>query len=272
MPIKRDQRLYHAALWCSIPLSRVTTQKNIWKVSLSPEPIAEPCSSESVAETPEQLSQTLAWYFDRPTIVTSLTLLIGEYVIIGYARTSTREQVAGFEAQIKALRDAGCEKVFQEQVSAVKQREQLDAALDFVREGDVFVVTKLDRLARSVAHLCQLVDQLKAKGVTLKILAIGLDSGTPTGNLMLNMLAAIAQFEREMMLERQLDGIEAAKTAGRYKGRKPTARAKSDEVTRLIGDGCTRREVAHRLGIGVASVYRILADSTSTQVKPGNRA
>lgn len=185
---------------------------------------------------------------------------MGEYVIIGYARTSTREQVAGFEAQIKALCDAGCEKVFQEQVSAVKQREQLGAALDFVREGDVFVVTKLDRLARSVAHLCQLIEQLKAKGVTLKILAIGLDSGTPTGNLMLNMLAAIAQFEREMMLERQLDGIAAAKDAGKYKGRVPTARRKAADIERLISQGMTRNEVAQQLGIGIASVYRVLRE------------
>ncbi|MBU9415470.1 recombinase family protein [Burkholderia multivorans] len=186
-------------------------------------------------------------------------------MIIGYARTSTREQIAGFEAQIKALREAGCEKVFQEQVSAVKQRKQLDAALDFVREGDVFVVTKLDRLARSVAHLCQLVDQLKAKGVTLKILAIGLDSGTPTGNLMLNMLAAIAQFEREMMLERQLDGITAAKEAGKYKGRAPTARRKAADIERLISQGMTRNEVARQLGIGVASVYRVLRESKAPQ-------
>lgn len=186
-------------------------------------------------------------------------------MIVGYARTSTREQIAGFQAQIKALRDAGCEKIFQEQVSAIRHREQLDAALDFVRDGDVFVVTKLDRLARSVAHLCQLVDQLKAKGVTLKILAIGLDSGTPTGNLMLNMLAAIAQFEREMMLERQLDGIAAAKEAGKYKGRKPTARAKGDEIMRLVAEGMTRREVANRLGVGVASVYRVLASAKERQ-------
>jgi DNA invertase Pin-like site-specific DNA recombinase len=130
-----------------------------------------------------------------------------------------------------------------------------------VREGDTFVVTKLDRLARSMAHLCQLVEALKVKGVTLKILSIGLDSSTPTGNLMLNMLGAIAQFEREMMLERQLDGIAAAKVAGRYKGRKPTARAKQADVLRLTSEGLTRQQVASELGIGVASVYRLLADA-----------
>lgn len=181
-------------------------------------------------------------------------------MIVGYARTSTREQVAGFEAQIRALEASGCERIYREQVSAIKARQQLDTALEFVREGDTFVVTKLDRLARSMAHLCQLVEVLKVKGVTLKILAIGLDSSTPTGTLMLNMLGSIAQFEREMMLERQLDGIAAAKAAGRYKGRRPTAREKHGDVLRLTAEGYTRRQVASELGIGVASVYRVLAE------------
>lgn len=185
-------------------------------------------------------------------------------MIVGYARTSTREQVAGIEAQVRGLETAGCERIYQEQVSALKARQQLDTALEFVREGDTFVVTKLDRLARSMSHLCQLVELLRSKGVTLKILSIGLDSSTPTGTLMLNMLGAIAQFEREMMLERQLDGIAAAKAAGRYKGRKPTARAKADDVLRLTDSGMTRQAVAERLGIGVASVYRVLAQHQST--------
>jgi DNA invertase Pin-like site-specific DNA recombinase len=180
-------------------------------------------------------------------------------MIVGYARTSTREQVAGFESQIKTLTDCGCDKIYREQVSAIKERIELEAALDFVREGDTLVVTKLDRLARSVAHLCQIVEMLKAKRVALKILAIGLDSGTPTGNLMLNMLASIAQFEREMMLERQLDGIAAAKEAGKYRGRVPTARRKADEIVQLVEEGLSRRAVAEKLGIGVASVYRVLS-------------
>ncbi|MGF6724175.1 DNA invertase Pin-like site-specific DNA recombinase [Paraburkholderia sp. GAS41] len=191
-------------------------------------------------------------------------------MIVGYARTSTREQVAGFEAQIRALEAAGCERVYREQVSALKSRLQLATALEFVRDGDTFVVTKLDRLARSMTHLCELVEVLKTKDVTLKILSMGLDSSSPTGTLMLNMLGAIAQFEREMMLERQLDGIAAAKAAGRYKGRKPTAQAKAKDVTRLIAEGLTRKDVATRLGIGVASVYRILANSTEKQTHAGS--
>lgn len=93
----------------------------------------------------------------------------------------------------------------------------------------------------------------------MKILAIGLDSATPTGSLMLNMLASIAQFEREIMLERQLDGIAAAKKAGKYTGRKPTAREKAPHVLALIETGLTRGQVAEQTGISIASVYRILA-------------
>ena len=178
---------------------------------------------------------------------------------IGYCRTSTREQVAGFESQIAELNQAGCERLFKEQVSAIKEREQLTAAIDFAREGDVLVVTKLDRLARSVPHLCQIVEAIEKKGVTLRILNIGLDSSTPTGKLMLTMLGAIAQFEREMMLERQRDGIAAAKEQGKYRGRQPTARAKSSEILSLAAQGKTRVQIAELAGVGVASVYRALA-------------
>jgi DNA invertase Pin-like site-specific DNA recombinase len=179
---------------------------------------------------------------------------------VGYARTSTVEQVAGLEAQERDLKAAGVDKVFAEQLSSVDAtRPALDAAIDFVRAGDVFTVTKLDRLARSVADLLKIVDKLAAKGVALRILAIGLDTATPTGRLMLNMLASVAQFEREVMLERQREGIAKAKADGKFKGRKPTARAKADDVRKLAGEGLKREEIASALGIGVASVYRILA-------------
>ena len=115
-------------------------------------------------------------------------------MIIGYARTSTVEQIAGFEAQERDLASAGVEKLFREQVSSVAARQQLEAAIEFVREGDVLVVTKLDRLARSVAHLSEIVARLEKKGVALRVLALNLDTATPTGKLMLNMLGAVAQF------------------------------------------------------------------------------
>src|SRR6476646_5323806 len=148
-------------------------------------------------------------------------------MIVGYARTSTIEQKAGFEAQLRQLKAAGCEKVFSEQVSAVAAtREQLEAALDFVREGDVFVRCKLDRLARSVPHLCEIGVNLEAKGVALKVLDQAIDTSTPTGRLMFNLLGAIAQFERELTRERMLVGIAKARAEGKYRGRAPTARAR----------------------------------------------
>lgn len=181
-------------------------------------------------------------------------------MIIGYARTSTVEQIAGLEAQERDLSNAGAEKVFAEQISSVDaKRASLAAAMDFARAGDVFMVTKIDRLARSVADLLGIVEKMAAKGVALRILAIGLDTATPTGRLMLNMLASVAQFEREIMLERQREGIAKAKREGKFKGRKPTARAKAADVLRLAGEGRKREEIAEELGIGVASVYRILA-------------
>lgn len=164
------------------------------------------------------------------------------------------------EAQVRDLEAVGCEKLFCEQVSSVDvvHREQLALALDFVRQGDTLVVTKLDRLARSVVHLLSVLDALKAKGAELRILNMGIDTGTPTGKLMLTMLGGVAEFEREIMLERQREGIAKAKAEGKYKGRKPTAKAKGDEVRQLAAQGIGATEIAKRLGIGRASVYRIL--------------
>ncbi len=183
-------------------------------------------------------------------------------MLIGYARTSTLEQEAGLEAQVRDLTALGCGQVFQEQVSSVAVRDQLEAALTFARKGDTLVVTKLDRLARSVIHMGEIVSRLEAKGVALRIEAMGVDTGTPTGKLMLNVLASVAQFEREMMLERQREGIAKAKGEGRYKGRKPTAQAKADEVRVLAAQGMSMGQIATKLGIGKGSVHRILAASS----------
>jgi DNA invertase Pin-like site-specific DNA recombinase len=179
---------------------------------------------------------------------------------IGYARTSTLDQVAGLEAQRRDLEAVGCDKIFVEQVSSVAERGQLSAALDYLREGDVLTVTKLDRLARSVRDLLDIVDQMEAKRAGLRILAMNLDTTTPTGKLMLQVLGAVAEFERSMMLERQREGIAKAKSQGKYKGRKPTARAKAEEVQVLLEAGVTPTEVARKLGVGRSSVYRILTE------------
>jgi DNA invertase Pin-like site-specific DNA recombinase len=180
-------------------------------------------------------------------------------MIVGYARTSTTEQKAGLEAQERDLKAAGVERIFQEQTSATGPRKAMAAAIDYVRDGDTLVVTKLDRLARSVADLVEITTQLDAKGASLRVLNLNLDTETPTGKLMLNLLGSIAQFERELMLERQREGIAKAKAENKYKGRKPTAIAKADDVKRLAADGMSREGIAKELNIGVASVYRILA-------------
>lgn len=177
---------------------------------------------------------------------------------VGYARTSTIEQAAGFEAQLAELTARGCEKVFSEKVSSIGERAQLVATLDYLRDGDVLIVAKLDRLARSVPHLLEIVNRVRGKGASVEVLNLGKLDDTATGKLMLTMLGAIAAFEREMMLERQREGIAAAKAAGKYKGRKPTARAKASEVRRLAAEGIAKTEIARRLGIHRASVYRIL--------------
>lgn len=184
-------------------------------------------------------------------------------MLVGYARTSTLDQTAGLEAQERDLAEAGCTKVFVEQVSSVdvKAREQLAQALEFVREGDVLVVTKLDRLARSVAHLMELLEVIEAKGASLRILSMGIDTSTATGKLMLTLLGGVAEFERSIMLERQREGIAKAKALGKYKGRKPTAKAKTEEVLKLHQEGIGGTEIAKQLGIGRASVYRILSDA-----------
>jgi DNA invertase Pin-like site-specific DNA recombinase len=182
-------------------------------------------------------------------------------MLIGYARTSTIEQAAGLEAQERDLKAIGVEKLFTEQVSSVAERAQLEAALDFCRARDALVVTRLDRLARSIRDLCAIVDRLEAKGVSLRILGMGLDTATANGRLMLNVLGSVAQFEREVMLERQREGIAKAKAEGKFKGRAPTARRKADEVKALAQAGMTRLEIAGRLGMSERSVYRVLGQA-----------
>lgn len=181
-------------------------------------------------------------------------------MLIGYARTSTIDQTAGLDAQERDLAAAGCERVYVEQVSSVDvgERQELARALDNLRQGDALVVTKLDRLARSMAHLMGLLGAIEAKGANLRILSMNLDTGTPTGRLMLNVLGSVAQFEREIMLERQREGIAKAKAAGKYKGRAPTAKAKEAQVLALAAQKVSLSEIARQLGIGKASVHRML--------------
>src|SRR6516165_8719630 len=183
-------------------------------------------------------------------------------MLIGYARTSTAKQNGGLVAQLALLEkaDVDPDNVFHEQVSSVQPRAQLDAAIKSLRKGDQLVVTKLDRLARSLEHAIQVERQIASRGASLKVLDPAMDTSEPIGRLLFNMIGAVAQFEREIMLERQREGIARAKAEGKYKGRQPTARAQSEQVWSLRAQQTTPTEIARRLGISRASVYRILAD------------
>jgi DNA invertase Pin-like site-specific DNA recombinase len=182
-------------------------------------------------------------------------------MLVGYARTSTADQKAGLEAQVAELRAAGCEELFVEQVSSVQKREELEKALKFVRKGDTLVVTKLDRLARSIPDLVRIIATLEEKQAILRVLVMNLDTNTPTGRLLLNQVGSVAQFEREIMLERQREGVAKARSDGKYKGRKPTARARSADVIAKFNADERPTEIAKSVGIGRASVYRILNDA-----------
>lgn len=177
--------------------------------------------------------------------------------LIGYARVSTTDQ--DLTVQLEQLQAAGCDKIFSEKRSGTttESRDQLVLALDYVREGDVLVVTRLDRLARSIIDLRQMIDRLQVQGVGFRALnQAAMDTTRSDGRLMLNMLAAFAEFETDLRRERQMEGIAKAKAAGVYKGRKPTVDVEA--VRRLRAEGVGPAEIARRLGIGRASVYRAL--------------
>ena len=132
--------------------------------------------------------------------------------LVGYAWTSTTDQKAGLEAQLRDLHAAGCAKVFHEELSAVAiKRPELDRVIEYVREGDTLIVTRPDRLARSTADLLAIAKSLEAEAITLRILSMNVYTSTPTGKLMLTVLGGIATFERDLMLERQREGIARAK-------------------------------------------------------------
>jgi DNA invertase Pin-like site-specific DNA recombinase len=183
-------------------------------------------------------------------------------VIVGYARTVSAGQHGDLAAQVGDLTAAGAETVYSEQVSAVDSRLELQEALRYVRKGDVLMVTTPDRLARSTAVFLTIKADLEKCGVALVVLSLGgqrLDTRNPTSEIMLTVLGGVAAWEREIMQERRHDAIAKAKAEGRYKSRTPNALAMAAEILRLAEGGCRRDKIAEQLGIGVASVYRILA-------------
>jgi DNA invertase Pin-like site-specific DNA recombinase len=177
--------------------------------------------------------------------------------VIGYVRPSSGGQ--SVQAQSELLKAAGASKIYQEQADKLKHdRPQLDILLAAVNEGDMVITTSLDRIARNTKHLQALIESLSAAGVTLRVLDSDIDTSQLNGETLRTLLGIISQFERQVARERQSEGIAKARREGRYKGRKPTAMAKAEEVLELNEQGLTRQKIADELGIGVASVYRIL--------------
>ena len=178
--------------------------------------------------------------------------MMGEFV--GYARVSTTDQ--DLSIQREQLVAAGCKTIFSESRSGttMEAREELSACLDYVSRGGVLVVTRLDRLARSTGDLIKIVGQLQEKGVELRCIHQPVDTTTPHGKLFLVLLAAIAEFETELRRDRQMEGIERAKTEGKYRGRKPTAPV--ERIREMASAGVSAAEIAKTLGVSKATVRR----------------
>lgn len=175
--------------------------------------------------------------------------------VYGYARVSTTDQ--DLTLQHATLKAAGCEVIRSEKASGTKRdgRTELQTLLDFLRKGDTLVVTRIDRLARSVLDLQNIVHELRSKGVTLKATEQPIDTGTAAGKCFLDMLGVFAEFETNLRRERQIEGIAQAKAEGVYKGR--PASINPAEVKKLAGEGLGATEIAKRLGIARRSVYRL---------------
>lgn len=177
--------------------------------------------------------------------------------VYGYARVSTFEQ--DLSIQLESLKGAGCDVIRSERGSGTSTvgRAELALLMDFIRSGDTLMVTRVDRLARSIGDLQDIVRTLKAKGATLKATEQPIDTSTAAGKAFLDMLGVFAEFETNLRRERQLEGIAKAKAAGVYKGRKPSVDVA--QVRALHARGIGPSSIAKQLGIGRASVYRALA-------------
>jgi DNA invertase Pin-like site-specific DNA recombinase len=176
--------------------------------------------------------------------------------VYGYARVSTVDQ--DLTIQEKALADAGCDIIRSEKVSgtSLSGRTELKLLLTFLRPGDTLVVTRVDRLARSIADLQDLVRNLKAKGVTLKTIQQPIDTSNATGKCFFDMLSVFSEFETNLRRERQMEGIAKAKAAGVYLGRPKSI--DPDKVRALRAQGMGATAIAKHLGIDRTSVYRVL--------------
>lgn len=183
-------------------------------------------------------------------------------MLIGYARVSTRDQ--NLELQTQALEAAGCDKIFTDKTSGSKtERKGLQEALDFLRPGDVLVVWKLDRLGRSIMPLVTLVESLRVKDIQFKSLTDSIDTSTPSGRFFFNVMASLAQMERELIIERTQAGLKAARELGRIGGRKrKMTNSKLESAKELLRQGKLPKDVAFDLGISVPTLYRWIPAKT----------
>lgn len=184
---------------------------------------------------------------------------------IGYARVSTVDQ--SLDMQLDALNGAGCERIYTEKASGAKDdRKELQRALDTLREGDIFVVYKLDRLARSTKKLIEVYEQLTKLGVELVSICDGLDTTTPTGRAMFKMIGVIAELEREMIVERTNAGLAAARARGRNGGRPKTDAKKVDQALKLYNSGAhSVAEITEMTGVTKATLYRAVKERNAVQ-------
>lgn len=178
--------------------------------------------------------------------------------LVGYSRVSTSDQTT--DLQDDALRAAGCERIFTDQASGVlTSRPELDAAMDYVRPGDVLCVWRLDRLGRSLSHLLTLVKDLEERGVGFRSLQEGLDTTTASGRMLFAVVGALSEYERAMIVERTRAGLAAAKARGRTGGRpKVMTDAKTRAAKAMHAEGTNPTEIARALGCSRATIYRAL--------------
>lgn len=192
--------------------------------------------------------------------------------VVGYARTSTADQRAGLDAQIRDLQAAGATKIFAEQLSGKdKARPKLDVALEYLRDGDTFLATKIDRVARSAKDLLSIVDQVRGRGATFRVLnpsslVLGPgDNQDPFARASLTIFGAIAEMEVALMRERQAEGIREAQAAGKFIGRQPTAQKQAQALLDAVAGGMEPTEAAKSVGISRASAFRILKAERAAQ-------
>ena len=183
-------------------------------------------------------------------------------MLIGYARVSTQDQ--NLDLQIEALTKAGCQKIFDDKMSGSRaERPGLAKALEMLREGDILVVWKLDRLGRSVKNLVDLVGELHKQGVQFNSLTDAIDTGTPSGRFFFHVMASLAEMERELTMERTRAGLEIARQLGRKGGRKrQMTDSKIESAKKLLAKGVPPRDVANNLGLSVPTLYRWVPAST----------